>query len=204
MTKEERCSYCNAPNNGTCAYPSEGKPGCLLEAHRKRMRQALTSKPRFTTDDLRSLMELPDWHRPDEAAIRDFLGWIDNTIETSPSETTERRVIRYSPAAAANLFDAYPEGTLFQRQGRDIIAMLPSGETITAVEPAEAITLCAAPGPSGFICERPKWHPGRHCDGDNRSWLPEKASGRYSCGMQGCPGDHPDLATFCPAGDDDK
>jgi len=32
----------------------------------------------------------------------------------------------------------------------------------------------------------------------------EKASGRYSCGMQGCPGDHPDLATFCPAGDDDK
>lgn len=27
---------------------------------------------------------------------------------------------------------------------------------------------------------------------------------RYSCGMQGCPGDHPDLASFCAAGDSDK
>jgi len=110
MTKEERCSYCNAPNNGTCAYPSEGKPGCLLEAHRKRMRQALTSKPRFTTDDLRSLMELPDWHRPDEAAIRDFLGWIDNTIETSPSETNEKRD-RYCPdCGITHCFPVEPSG----------------------------------------------------------------------------------------------
>lgn len=23
------CVYCGAPDNGTCAYPSEGKPGCF-------------------------------------------------------------------------------------------------------------------------------------------------------------------------------
>jgi hypothetical protein len=26
---EKLCSYCGAPDNGTCAYPSEGKPGCF-------------------------------------------------------------------------------------------------------------------------------------------------------------------------------
>jgi len=60
------------------------------------------------------------------------------------------------------------------------------------VEPTEAITLCAAPGPSGFICERPKGHPGRHCDGDNRSWLPEKATGCFDpeCAAKGFPHQH--------------
>jgi hypothetical protein len=34
-----RCSYCGAADNGTCAYPSERKPGCLLPAHRERFRR---------------------------------------------------------------------------------------------------------------------------------------------------------------------
>lgn len=25
----DRCTYCGAPDNGTCAYPSEGRPNCL-------------------------------------------------------------------------------------------------------------------------------------------------------------------------------
>lgn len=33
------CSYCGAPDNGTCAYPSEAKPGCLLPASRERLRR---------------------------------------------------------------------------------------------------------------------------------------------------------------------
>ena len=74
------CTGCSSPTR--CE-----RDGCWIKQQASR-----SSKPRFTTDDLRSLMELPDWHRPDEAAIRDFLGWIDNTIETSPSETSEERV----------------------------------------------------------------------------------------------------------------
>lgn len=54
------------------------------------------------------------------------------------------------------------------------------GEIRAAVEPTppppQDIILCAAMGPSGFICERTKGHPGRHCDGDSRSWSPKKAT----------------------------
>jgi hypothetical protein len=25
------CKFCGAPDNGTCAYPSEGKPGCVRD-----------------------------------------------------------------------------------------------------------------------------------------------------------------------------
>jgi len=32
---EPRCPYCNAPDNGTCAYPSESKPGCWQVVHRE-------------------------------------------------------------------------------------------------------------------------------------------------------------------------
>lgn len=32
----KQCSYCYAPDNGTCAYPSEGKPGCLRDSHQAR------------------------------------------------------------------------------------------------------------------------------------------------------------------------
>ena len=28
-TSKEICSYCGALNNGTCAYPSDSKPGCF-------------------------------------------------------------------------------------------------------------------------------------------------------------------------------
>lgn len=34
----ENCTYCHAPDNGTCAYPGENKFGCLLDAHRERVR----------------------------------------------------------------------------------------------------------------------------------------------------------------------
>jgi len=181
-SKEERCSYCNAPDNGTCAYPSEDKPGCLLPAHRERMRQALTSKVVMTPQETAQFVadcQTLIAHSRTFYEVRDALSKAVALIQSNmqPSETDEKRD-RYCPDCG--ITHCFP------------------------VEPAEAITLCAAPGPSGFICERPKGHPGRHCDGDNRSWLPEKASGRYSCGMQGCPGDDPDLATFCPAGDDDK
>jgi hypothetical protein len=37
----ENCTYCHAPDNGTCAYPGEDREGCLLEAHRARVRAAL-------------------------------------------------------------------------------------------------------------------------------------------------------------------
>ena len=47
---ETRCTYCAAPDNGTCAYPSEGKPGCLLPAHRERIREALTSNQKQAWD----------------------------------------------------------------------------------------------------------------------------------------------------------
>jgi hypothetical protein len=30
------CTYCGAPDNGTCAYPSEGRPGCVRDARLKR------------------------------------------------------------------------------------------------------------------------------------------------------------------------
>jgi len=40
---EKRCAYCGAADNGTCAYPSENKPGCLLPANRERVRAALAS-----------------------------------------------------------------------------------------------------------------------------------------------------------------
>jgi len=33
---------------------------------------------------------------------------------------------------------------------------------------SEPITLCAVRGPSGFICERPQGHSGRHYDGERR------------------------------------
>lgn len=51
-----------------------------------------------------------------------------------------------------------------------------AGVSVKDPTPPQDIILCAAMGPSGFICERPKGHPGRHCDGDNRSWSPEKAN----------------------------
>jgi hypothetical protein len=31
-----RCKYCGAQDNGTCAYPSEGKPGCVRDARLSR------------------------------------------------------------------------------------------------------------------------------------------------------------------------
>lgn len=50
-----------------------------------------------------------------------------------------------------------------------------AGVSVKDPTPPQEIILCAAMGPSGFICERPKGHPGRHCDGDNRRWDAEKA-----------------------------
>jgi len=29
-----KCPYCGAPDDGTCAYPSENKPGCWQVLHR--------------------------------------------------------------------------------------------------------------------------------------------------------------------------
>lgn len=37
----DHCGYCGAKDNGTCAYPSGNRPGCLLPAHRERMRAGL-------------------------------------------------------------------------------------------------------------------------------------------------------------------
>ena len=51
-----------------------------------------------------------------------------------------------------------------------------AGVSVKDPTPPQEIILCAAMGPSGFICERPKDHPGSHCDGDNRRWSSEKAS----------------------------
>lgn len=39
--QQKHCTYCYALDNGTCAYPSEEKTGCLLTAHRERMRALL-------------------------------------------------------------------------------------------------------------------------------------------------------------------
>jgi len=48
-----------------------------------------------------------------------------------------------------------------------------AGVSVKDPTPPQEIILCAAMGPSGFICERPKGHPGRHCDGDNQRWPSE-------------------------------
>lgn len=40
----------------------------------------------------------------------------------------------------------------------------------------DPLVLCGEKGPSGFICERPDGHPGRHFDGERRWPSPEKAS----------------------------
>lgn len=56
-----------------------------------------------------------------------------------------------------------------------------TGQSLHAVQsPVETKTdplvLCGEKGPSGFICERPDGHPGRHFDGERRWPSPEKAS----------------------------
>lgn len=51
-----------------------------------------------------------------------------------------------------------------------------AGISVKDPTPPQEIVLCAAMGPSGFICERPKGHAGRHRDGDNTPWSSEKAS----------------------------
>lgn len=50
-----------------------------------------------------------------------------------------------------------------------------AGVSVKDPAPPQEIILCAAMGPSGFICERPKGHPGRHCDGDNQCWPAQKS-----------------------------
>lgn len=50
-----------------------------------------------------------------------------------------------------------------------------AGVSVKDPTPPQDIVLCAAMGPSGFICERPKGHSGRHRDGDNTPWDAEKA-----------------------------
>lgn len=47
---------------------------------------------------------------------------------------------------------------------------------IGEIASGEPIVLCATPGPSGFICERPKGHTGRHYDGERR-WPAENGNG---------------------------
>jgi hypothetical protein len=55
---ESLCPYCGAPNNGTCAYPSEGKPGCWQ-----------AGPPPVTTESLKALVDAMS--EQEKARVRD-------------------------------------------------------------------------------------------------------------------------------------
>lgn len=57
LTSNQICTFCGAADNGTCAYPSEGKPGCLLPAFRERTRAALDEIVRLSEEA--GLYDLP-------------------------------------------------------------------------------------------------------------------------------------------------
>jgi len=121
----------------------------------------------------------------EQATTPDEIGIFEAAVflESLPDETDGCRY----PMSYGKRCNVYPDCEC----GRSEVVR--AGVSVKDPTPPQEIVLCAAMGPSGFICERPKGHPGHHCDGDNQRWSSEKASVPLcNCGEGECHG--PDVA----------
>lgn len=156
---------------------------------------------KFTRANLNAHREAWEWlgrHRAYAEAAR--------LLESFPDETSEAQTVYatlFHPNQLQALIQALPIRDGYTQWGRlhgMITRWLQTGDPNTATMPPEEpgavragvsvkdptppqeIVLCAAMGPSGFICERPKGHPGRHYDGDNQRWSSENGSAPHTEG----------------------
>lgn len=197
-TKQERCPKCNAatsvPRPGGCSYCV---PDSLTSNQQFRDVPALVDRG-WKLAEIERNQGNPLPHRIGQLYIgRSFLtveealllrNWLNSALpdETSPNEPTPHGVIYdrlgWVCSICGGWNHARDKGCTHTHITYEVgsvqeTSAVRAGVSVKDPTPPQEIILCAAMGPSGFICERPKDHSGRHCDGDNTRWDAENGKG---------------------------